>query len=192
MQVNLANINLPSQSYIEHIMKIGLFFGSTTCYTEMAAEKIQQIIGEDIVSLHNIKDEPLKNAEDFDFLIFGISTWDFGELQEDWESIWDDINSVNLAGKTIALFGMGDQQGYGQWFQDALGMLHDQIKPQGVTFLGYWPNSDDYEFEASKALTEDGTQFVGLALDEDSQYEKSDERIAIWVEQVMTQYAETL
>ncbi|MEI4548775.1 MULTISPECIES: flavodoxin FldB [Pseudoalteromonas] len=173
-------------------MKIGLFFGSTTCYTEMAAEKIQQIIGEDIISLHNIKDEPLKNAEDFDFLIFGISTWDFGELQEDWESIWDDIESVNLSGKTIALFGMGDQQGYGQWFQDALGMLHDKIKPQGVTFLGYWPNSDDYEFEASKALTEDGTQFVGLALDEDSQYEKSDERIATWVEQVMTEYAETL
>jgi flavodoxin II len=173
-------------------MQIGLFFGSTTCYTEMAAEKIQQIIGEDILSLHNIKDEPLKDAENFDFLIFGISTWDFGELQEDWESIWDDIDSVNLAGKTIALFGMGDQQGYGQWFQDALGMLHDKITPQGVTLLGLWPNSDDYEFEASKALTEDNTHFVGLALDEDSQYDKSDDRIATWIEQVMSEYADTL
>ena len=47
-------------------------------------------------------------------------------------------------------------------------------------------------FETSKALTEDGKQFVGLALDEDSQYELSDERIATWVEQVMTEYAETL
>ena len=173
-------------------MQIGLFFGSTTCYTEMAAEKIQQIIGEDILTLHNIRDEPLKDAENFDFLIFGISTWDFGELQEDWESIWDDIEAVNLAGKTIALFGMGDQQGYGQWFQDALGMLHDKIKPQGVTLLGLWPNSDDYEFEASKALTGDGTHFVGLALDEDSQYDKSDERIATWIEQVMSEYADTL
>jgi flavodoxin II len=173
-------------------MQIGLFFGSTTCYTEMAAEKIQQIIGEDILSLHNIKDEPLKDAENFDFLIFGISTWDFGELQEDWESIWDDIDSVNLAGKTIALFGMGDQQGYGQWFQDALGMLHDKITPQGVTLLGLWPNSDDYEFEASKALTEDNAHFVGLALDEDSQYDKSDDRIATWIEQVMSEYADTL
>ena len=53
-------------------MQIGLFFGSTTCYTEMAAEKIQQIIGEDIISLHNIRDEPLKNAEHFDFVIFGL------------------------------------------------------------------------------------------------------------------------
>ncbi|WP_394185506.1 flavodoxin FldB [Pseudoalteromonas tetraodonis] len=173
-------------------MQIGLFFGSTTCYTEMAAEKIRDIIGADIVSLHNIKDEPLKNAEQYDFIIFGISTWDFGEIQEDWESKWDDIKEVDLNGKTIALFGMGDQQGYGQWFQDALGMLHDEINAQAITQLGFWPNDSNYEFEASKALTEDGKQFVGLALDEDSQYELSDERIATWVEQVMTEYAETL
>ncbi|MBD0410510.1 flavodoxin FldB [Pseudoalteromonas distincta] len=173
-------------------MQIGLFFGSTTCYTEMAAEKIRDIIGADIVTLHNIKDEPLKNAEQYDFIIFGISTWDFGEIQEDWESKWDDIADVNLNGKTIALFGMGDQQGYGQWFQDALGMLHDEINTQTLTQLGFWPNDSSYEFEASKALTPDGKQFVGLALDEDSQYELSDERIATWVEQVMTEYGETL
>ncbi len=171
-------------------MKIGLFYGSTTCYTEIAAEKIRDIIGADVIDLFNIKDEPLKTAENYDFVIFGISTWDFGEIQEDWESHWDDIKGVNLSGKVIALFGMGDQQGYGQWFQDALGMLHDEIAPQGVQFLGYWPNDNEYEFEASKALTEDGAHFVGLALDEDSQYEKSDERIATWVEQIMTEYAD--
>ena len=173
-------------------MQIGLFFGSTTCYTEMAAEKIRDLIGADVVTLHNIKDEPLKNAEQYDFIIFGISTWDFGEIQEDWESKWDDIKDVNLNGKTIALFGMGDQQGYGQWFQDALGMLHDEINAQSFTQLGFWPNDENYEFEASKALTPDGKHFVGLALDEDSQYELSDERIASWVEQIMTEYSETL
>jgi len=99
---------------------------------------------------------------------------------------------VNLNGKTVALFGMGDQQGYGQWFQDALGMLHDEICHQDITFLGLWPNDESYEFEASKALTNEGKHFVGLALDEDSQYELSDERIANWVEQVMTEYSETL
>lgn len=37
-------------------MKIGLFYGSSTCYTEMAAEKIREILGEDLVDLHNLKD----------------------------------------------------------------------------------------------------------------------------------------
>jgi len=158
----------------------------------MAAEKMRDILGDELVTLFNIKDESLKKAEDFDFVIFGISTWDFGELQEDWESHWDDIDAVNLAGKTIALFGMGDQQGYGQWFQDALGMLHAKIAPQGVHFIGLWPNSSDYEFEASKALTEDKAHFVGLALDEDSQYDKSDVRIATWIEQILNEYSESL
>ncbi|MGL5431534.1 MAG: flavodoxin FldB, partial [Plesiomonas shigelloides] len=40
-------------------MKIGLFYGSTTCYTEMAAEKIRDTIGAELVTLHNIKDTPL-------------------------------------------------------------------------------------------------------------------------------------
>ena len=39
-------------------MKIGLFYGSTTCYTEMAAEKIRALIGPELVDLHNIKDVP--------------------------------------------------------------------------------------------------------------------------------------
>ena len=173
-------------------MKIGLFYGSTTCYTEMAAEKMRTIIGEELVDIRNVKATPLAEMADYDFLILGISTWDFGEIQEDWNEIWDQIDGVSLNGKTVALFGLGDQEGYGEWYLDAMGMLHDELKKTGANLIGYWPNDESYEFEASKALTEDGSQFVGLALDEDSQYELSDERIATWIEQVLVEYQETL
>ncbi|KGY08287.1 flavodoxin FldB [Vibrio sinaloensis] len=173
-------------------MKIGLFYGSTTCYTEMAAEKIRAIIGDDLVDIHNVKESPLSLMADYDLLLLGISTWDFGEIQEDWNELWDQVSDLSLAGKTVALFGLGDQEGYGEWYLDAMGMLHDELKATGVNFIGYWPNDDSYEFEASKALTEDQSKFVGLALDEDSQYELSDERIATWVEQVLVEYQETL
>lgn len=172
-------------------MKIGLFYGSTTCYTEIAAEKIQGEIGAELVDLFNIKDEPLSSMSKYDLLILGISTWDFGELQEDWESHWQDIANIDLTGKVVALYGMGDQQGYGEWFQDALGMLHDVVVDQGATIIGHWPNQG-YEFEASKALTEDGSQFVGLSLDEESQYDLTEERISAWSLQVLEQIAETL
>ncbi|WP_038173836.1 flavodoxin FldB [Vibrio pacinii] len=173
-------------------MKIGLFYGSTTCYTEMAAEKIRAILGEDLVDIHNVKESPLALMADYDFLILGISTWDFGEIQEDWNEIWDQIDGVALNGKTVALFGLGDQEGYGEWYLDAMGLLHDELKKTGANIIGYWPNDENYQFEASKALTQDGSQFVGLALDEDSQYELSDERIANWVEQILLEYQETL
>ena len=157
----------------------------------MAAEKIRAIIGEELVDIHNIKESPISLMADYDLLILGISTWDFGEIQEDWSEIWQKIAGVSLNGKYVALFGLGDQEGYGEWYLDAMGMLHDEIQQVGANIIGYWPNQG-YEFEASKALTEDGSHFVGLALDEDSQYELSDERIATWVEQVLVEYQAAL
>lgn len=173
-------------------LRIGLFYGSTTCFTEIAAEKIQAQFAPGEVELFNIKDVPLKQAEQFDVIIFGLSTWDFGEIQEDWESHWDDIATLNLNGKIVALFGMGDQVGYTDWFQDALGMLHDELAAnsgtQGCTRIGFWPNQG-YDFAASKALIADGEFFVGLALDEDSQYEYSEERIQKWCDQLKAELA---
>ena len=58
-------------------MNIGLFYGSSTCYTEMAAEKIRDIIGPELVTLHNLKDDAPAMMEQYDVLILGIPTWDF-------------------------------------------------------------------------------------------------------------------
>ncbi|MDC8832279.1 flavodoxin FldB [Alteromonas gilva] len=174
-------------------LNIGLFYGSTTCYTEMAAEKIQDqlntLFGEQVVSLHNIQDTSLNLTANYDILILGISTWDFGELQEDWESSWDDVHQLDLSGKIVALYGLGDQLGYADWFQDALGMLHDAIAPSGCQFIGYWPNQG-YEFAKSKALTADGKQFVGLSLDDENQFDQTDERVSVWCNQLITELSE--
>ena len=151
-------------------MTIGLFYGSSTCYTEMVAEKIQALLGADHVRLHNLKQTPIQQMTDYQILMLGISTWDFGEIQEDWLASWDAIDQVKLGGKQIALFGLGDQQGYGEWFLDAMGLLHDKLLLQGCQMVGYWPN-EGYQFEASKALVDEGRYFVGLALDETIQYQ---------------------
>lgn len=172
-------------------MKIGLFYGSSTCYTEMVSEKIRAIIGEELVDIYNIKDTPVAAMQDYDFLILGISTWDFGEIQEDWSAVWQQIDGLSLNGKYVALFGLGDQEGYGEWFLDAMGMLHDELTPTGVNFIGYWPNQG-YQFEKSKALIADNSHFVGLALDEDSQYELTDERLDAWCEQILVQYYDAM
>ncbi|MGB5446059.1 MAG: flavodoxin FldB [Psychromonas sp.] len=165
-------------------MKIGLFYGSSTCYTEIAAEKIQAIIGASLIDLFNIKTTPISKINDYDILILGISTWDYGELQADWGALWDELDSVNVTNKIIALYGLGDQEGYSEWFIDAVGMLHDKLLPQKPLFIGYWP-TEGYQFTASKALLPDQPYFMGLALDEDSQYELSDQRIEEWCLQIL-------
>ena len=83
--------------------KIGLFYGSSTCYTEMAGEKICEQINSNfknnVVSLHNIADVPVSQMADFDYLILGIPTWDYGELQEDWETHWDQLDNIDFSRK---------------------------------------------------------------------------------------------
>ena len=172
-------------------MKIGLFYGSTTCYTEIVAEKLQALIGADMVELNNIKQVPLSKMAEYQVLILGLSTWDFGEIQEDWEAHWDDIPAVNLSGKIVAIYGMGDQLGYAEWFIDAVGMLHDAIAPQNPTRIGFWPAAG-YDFIASKALTADGEHFYGLALDDENQYDLTDARLNDWVNQILQEIAAAL
>ncbi len=167
---------------------IGLFYGSSTCYTEIVAEKIRDILSEEVVDIYNITDESLMTAEFYDYLILGIPTWDYGELQEDWEEIWEELDQVNFSGRKVALFGLGDQVGYPEWFLDAMGYLHFKLLKLGAQPVGYWP-SEGYEFEASKALTDDGRLFVGLALDDENQFDMTDERLAKWCDQIMREFA---
>jgi flavodoxin II len=162
---------------------IGLFYGSSTCYTEMSAEKIQQCFGQENVDLFNIADTAVDEIDHYQQIIFGIPTWDYGELQEDWEAIWDEIDNLKFADKTVAIFGLGDQIGYPDWFLDAMGFLHNKVLLLGASVIGYWPN-DGYTFETSQALNEEKTQFLGLALDDENQFDKTDERITLWCQQL--------
>lgn len=166
---------------------IAVIYGSTTGNTSDAAEKLQNILGEDQVELFDVKDVGLDALGYFDNIIFAIPTWDYGEVQTDWQDVWDDIDEVDFTGKTVAFMGMGDQYGYAEWFQDAMGMLHDKVAARGATIIGQW-SVEGYEFEASKALTADKSHFVGLALDEDCQPALTDQRMEEWCQLIMPSF----
>ncbi len=170
--------------------EIGLFYGSTTGMTEDIAFKMEEIAKNQYgVTLTPINIIDLDNPNDMflhDKLILGIPTWNYGEYQDDWELIIERIADADLSKKTIAMFGLGDQVGYPEYFLDAMGMLAEQLLSQGANFIGEWP-TDGYEFENSKALLSNGN-FLGLAIDEDSQPEQSDERIEAWLAQILPQF----
>ena len=64
-------------------MKIGIFYGSTTGNTEMAAEKIEQAMGDHISHIADIGNTEPADLLNYDVLILGIPTWDVGQLQMD-------------------------------------------------------------------------------------------------------------
>lgn len=166
--------------------KIGLFFGTQTGNTEAAAEMIQSALGGDsVVTLHDVAEADLDELGEYDCLIIGCPTWNIGELQSDWEGLYDELDALDFSGKKVAYFGVGDQIGYADNFQDAMGMLEEKISQLGGATVGYWP-TDGYEFEESKAVR-DG-KFVGLALDEDNQSEMTEERVQAWTSQLKSAF----
>lgn len=167
--------------------KIGLFYGSTTGKTEGAAEEIQEKLGgESVVKLHEISEVSADDFEGYDCLIIGCPTWDIGELQADWQGFYDELDEVSFSGKKVAYFGTGDQVGYADNFQDAMGILEEKISGLGGSTVGYWP-TDGYEHEASKAVK--NGKFVGLALDDDNEAEKTSDRIQKWVAQIKSEFS---
>ncbi|MBB1487951.1 flavodoxin FldB [Oceanospirillum sediminis] len=170
---------------------IALLYGTTTGNTGDIAEKVQKILGTDNVDLFDVKNADLEVINEYSFIIFAIPTWDYGEVQEDWEEVWEDLDNYDYSDKIMAFIGLGDQLGYGEWFLDAMGMLHKKVVERGATIVGYWP-VEGYEFEASLALTDDKSQFVGLALDEDTQREQTDERLEAWCELIKEEMALTV
>ncbi len=167
--------------------KIGLFFGSDEGNTEAVAARIQKRLGEDVVDIYDIADVTQLEFADYDLIILGIPTWDFGQIQSDWEEFWGDMEAVPLDGKTVALFGLGDQFGYGDYFLDAMGMLHDIIVPNGAKIVGHW-STEGYDYDASKAELPGGEYFVGLAIDEDQQEDLTAERLNTWCAQIHREF----
>ncbi|MHC5828496.1 MAG: flavodoxin FldA, partial [Nostoc sp.] len=141
---------------------------------------IRDEFGGDLVTLHPIYEADTTTFDEYDLLIIGSPTWDIGQLQSDWEGFFPDLDQIDFSGKRVAYFGDGDQYGYSDNFQDAIGIIEEKISQRGGKTVGYWP-TEGYDFEQSRALR--NGKFVGLALDQGSQSELTDERIKTWVAQ---------
>lgn len=165
--------------------KVGLFYGSTTGKTADAAEQVQAALGGDgVVDLHDIGDKSVGDLAEYDYLIIGCPTWNIGEIQDDWNAIVDDLDEVDFSDKTVAYFGTGDQVGYADNFQDAMGLLEEKISGLGGKTVGYWP-AEGYDHTDSRAIR-DG-KFCGLALDDDNESEMTESRIQTWCAQIKSE-----
>lgn len=171
--------------------KIGLVYGTESGNTEDIANKIRAGIEKQgyKIDLYDVKDAEVDEYLKYDLLIMGIPTWEYGGIQEDWEDFENQLLEMDLNGKVVALYGLGDQYGYGDWYLDAMGWLHERLLKCGARMIGYWP-TEGYEFEESKACLEGKTKFCGLGLDEDCQRELTDERIEGWLKQIIAEFSQ--
>lgn len=159
--------------------KTAIFYGSTSGNCEGIANKIAEALG--VTDVFSASQLDAAKISEYDNLLLGSSTWGSGDLQDEWYDGIEVIKSSELSGKTVAVFGCGDSNGFSTTYCDAMGTLYEAAKGAGANIIGA-VSTDGYTFDESTAVV--GDKFVGLALDEDNESDKTDERIAAWVEQI--------
>ena len=162
--------------------KVALIYGSDTGSTEYISEIIAEKLSLEDMDFKDVVTMKPPDFAGYDILILGIPTWYIGELQTDWDDFFEEFKTIDFTGKKVAFFGLGDQYGYPDNFQDGLGILAEVVLDNGGQLYGYWPN-EGYDFNESLGLAPNG-MFYGLALDEDNQRDESNDRIEKWVHQI--------
>merc|ERR1719313_2708337 len=124
----------------------------------------------------------------FDGLIVGAPTWHTGADEQrsgtSWDDYIDEIKSLDMCGKPVAVFGTGDSAGYGDNFCDAIEEIHSAFESAGAKMVGY-VDAGGYQHTDSKSV-KDG-KFVGLPLDEDNEDDQTGDRVNSWVKQLQSE-----
>jgi len=167
--------------------KTGIFYSFNSTKTAKAAEKIKEAFGSDFnivpVNAEELTEELFLS---FTNLIMGVPTWFDGELPNYWDEFVPALEDLNLNGKTIAIFGLGNQVEYPENFGDAVGIMAELVQTRGAKLIGYTSN-EGYSYESSRAVVD--SKFAGLILDQETQPRQSKERIENWVNELKSQFS---
>lgn len=166
--------------------KIGLFYGSTTGNAENVANIIADKIGREKVEIFNVADIDIAELQNFDNLILGTSTWGFGDLQDDREVLLTDLEELDLSGKNVALFAVGNSQSNSDSFCGSMSHLNNAIKENGPKIIE-GVSVEGYSFDESDSVI-DG-MFVGLAIDEDNESDLTESRVDNWLKKVLPNFS---
>lgn len=168
---------------------IGIFFGTDTGRTRKIAKLIARKLGDSAAAPVNVAKAAPEDLLQFPALILGTPTYGEGALPglgtgcqtESWDEFLPKLEGLDFSGKTIALFGLGEQERYPDVFVDAMATLHDHFVAAGARLVGHW-STEGYRFNAS--LAEEGGRFVGLALDLVTQDHLTEARLDAWLAQI--------
>jgi len=170
--------------------KIALIYWPERGNVETVAENIYNRFEDGRIEKFSVANVNQQTLSDFDHLIVGGSTvgshvWEDADDSNKWHMFFSMLNNIDLSGKTVAFFGLGDQVLYPHHFVDGLGVFQEEFEKRGARIIGQWP-VEGYEFFDSEGMKDD--MFYGIALDEDSQSELTDERLGAWLPKIKNEF----
>ena len=165
--------------------KIALIYSFNSKKSAIVANKIYNVFDEKDIEKINAEEITEDTFSGYDNFILSVPTWFDGELPNYWDEFVPALEDMDLKGKTVAVFGNGNQRDYPENFVDGIGILVKLLEKRGARIIGE-TSIEGYKFESSKAIR-DG-KFIGLAIDQDTQAKLTDERIKKWVEDIKPEF----
>lgn len=164
--------------------KIGVFYGTTSGTTAGVVDELEFYLRKDDYEIHNVADG-ISSLSEYDNLILITPTYGVGELQADWENVYDEFCKIDFSGKVVGLIGLGNQYAFGESFVGGIKVLYDVVINNGGKVVGF-TSTEGYHYEESEAVI--GDQFVGLAIDEGNQGDYTPEKIENWVTEIKPEF----
>lgn len=160
--------------------KIGIFYGTTTGSTLEVAEMIARELNVNPQDVHDVARTAPSDVADYDVIILGASTWGAGDLQEDMAGFLDGLQSLDLEGKEVAIFGCGDES-MADTFCNSVGEIYHRLHDTKAMFIAPFSNGD-YRYDHS--ASDVNGMIVGLCIDNVNHPEKTEARVKAWCEEI--------
>ena len=88
--------------------KIGVFYGTTSGTTAGVVDELEFYLRKNDYEVHNVADG-ISSLSEYENLILVTPTYGVGELQADWESVYDEFCKIDFTGKVV---GFTSTEGY--------------------------------------------------------------------------------
>ncbi|MDO6683302.1 MULTISPECIES: flavodoxin [unclassified Oceanobacter] len=170
--------------------QVGIFFGTDTGTTRLIGKKMAKLLGDELAAKPlNINRASLDDLLQYPALIIGTATYAEGQLpgtatnirSGSWLDFLPQLEGADFSGKTVAIYGLGNQVKYGDRYCDAMFELYSLFKGLGANIIGSW-STDGYLYSHSRAVIDN--RFVGLALDNKNQGLETEQRMRGWISQI--------
>ncbi|WP_336184149.1 flavodoxin [Bacillus sp. 205(2023)] len=142
--------------------KILLVYATMSGNTEAMADLIEKGLQEAEAEVDRFEAMDIDDAElfnDYEHIILGTYTWGDGDLPDEFLDLAEEMEALDFAGKTCAVFGSGDTA-Y-EYFCGAVDTLEEKIKERGGEIvLPSVKVEMNPEGEEEEVLKEFGRQFA--------------------------------
>lgn len=163
-------------------MKTAIYYATSAGTTADIASRIARALGVDASDVYDVATAAPSTVAGYDRIILGSPTYGAGELPGTMDDFLRGLEVLDLRGKTVALFGDGDES-MSDTFCSAVGEMYRRLRPTGATFTGAF-TSEPYDYTHSEAVADGpdnlGRLACGLLIDEVNRPDLTDDRITRW------------